>query len=56
MTFVMHLNPLSVIPLWGIELNLSDGNQHVKYDTYRNVSSEVRRQFVDMLLNRETSD
>lgn len=50
------LNPLSVIPLWGIELNPSDEGQHVKYDTYRDVSSEVRRQFFDMLLNREISD
>jgi inner membrane protein len=50
------LNPLSVIPLWGIELNLANENQHVKYEAYRNVSSETRRQFVNMLLNREISD
>ena len=50
------LNPLSAIPLWGIELNLDDEGQHVKYNTYRYVSNETRRQFVDMLLNREISD
>lgn len=50
------LNPLSVTPLWGIELDLTNENQHVKYDTYRNVSSQTRRQFVNMLLNREISD
>jgi inner membrane protein len=50
------LNPLSVVPLWGIELNPADETQHVKYETYRDVSSETRRQFADMLLNREMSD
>lgn len=50
------LNPLSVTPLWGIELNLADQDEHVRYVTYRNVSSETRRQFVNMLLNREIGD
>jgi len=50
------LNPLSATPLWGIELNLDDENQHVKYNAYRQVSSETRRQFVNMLLNREIGD
>ena len=35
------LNPLSVTPLWGIELNLADENQHVRYDAYRDVYSVV---------------
>lgn len=47
------LDPLSVVPLWGIELNLADENQHVKYETYRTVTSETRRHFLNMLLNRE---
>jgi inner membrane protein len=50
------LNPLSVTPLWGIELNPANEDQHVKYDAYRSVSTETRRQFVNMLLNREISD
>jgi inner membrane protein len=50
------LNPLSVTPLWGIELNPANEDQHVKYDAYRSVSTETRRQFVYMLLNREISD
>lgn len=50
------LNPMSATPLWGIELNLADENQHVEYDAYRDVSDETRRQFVNMLLNREVGD
>jgi inner membrane protein len=50
------LNPLSAKPLWGIELNRADENQHAKYNAYRNVSDETRRQFVNMLLNRDIDD
>ena len=50
------LNPLSVVPLWGITLNRANENAHVTYDAFRNVSSETRRQFLGMLLNREISD
>ena len=50
------LNPLSVTPLWGIELDPAKEDQRVKYNAYRNVSSETRRQFVNMLLDREISD
>lgn len=50
------LNPLSATPLWGIELDLGDENQHVKHNAYRYVSSKTRRQFVNMLLNREIGE
>jgi inner membrane protein len=50
------LNPLSVVPLWGITLNLANESAHVTYDAFRNVSSETRRQFLGMLLNREIND
>jgi inner membrane protein len=50
------MNPLSVMPLWGIEFNLADENQRVKYDAYRSVTSETRRRFFNMLLNKEIGE
>ena len=50
------LNPLSVTPLWGIELNLADQDRHVKYVAFRNVTAQTRRQFLNMLLNRELDE
>jgi inner membrane protein len=49
------MDPLSDIPLWGIEMNVSDTNQHVMFDSYRITSKEARQKFVDMLLGK-TSD
>lgn len=45
--------PTSVSPLWGIEIDTTNVNQHVKFNTYRDASSEVREQFMDMLLGRK---
>ncbi len=50
------MNPLGVMPLWGIEFNLADENQRVKYDAYRRITSETRRRFFNMLLNREIGE
>ncbi len=47
------MNPLGTIPLWGIEMNLADTSQHVKYEFYRVNSKEMRQQFIKMLLGRE---
>ena len=46
------MNPLSPIPLWGIEMNLDEPEQHVKYEFYRASSKEMRQQFIDMLLDK----
>jgi inner membrane protein len=46
------MNPIGIIPLWGIEMNLDDSSQHVKFDNYRAASEQVKQQFIDMLLNR----
>jgi inner membrane protein len=47
------MNPIGITPLWGIEMNLDDTNQHVKFDNYRDASKQVKQQFIDMLLNRD---
>ena len=46
------MGPLSSIPLWGIEMNLDEPEQHVKYEFYRSSSKEERQLFIDMLMNR----
>ena len=43
--------PTSTRPLWGIELNLENPNQHVTYDTYRSMSDTEREAFIAMLLD-----
>jgi inner membrane protein len=50
------MNPISVIPLWGIEMNTNDTNQHVKFNNYRDTSKQVKLQFIDMLLNRTINE
>ncbi len=46
------MSPAGSIPLWGIEMNLSDINQHVKYEFYRSTSDETREQFINMLFGK----
>ncbi len=50
------MNPIGSTPLWGIEMNTNDTNQHVKFDNYRDASKQVKQQFIDMLLNREINE
>ncbi len=50
------MSPLGTKPLWGIEINLADTNQHVKYDTYRDSSKAIRQQYVDMLLGKDLEE
>jgi inner membrane protein len=45
--------PNSLMPLWGIEMDVGRPQQHAVYSFYRNVSQEERQQFIDMLLGRE---
>jgi inner membrane protein len=42
----------SMKPLWGIEMNLDDTSQHVKFDNYRDASKVIKQKFINMLLNR----
>lgn len=50
------MSPLGTKPLWGIEINLAQPNQHVKYDTYRDSSKVIRQQFINMLMNKNLND
>jgi inner membrane protein len=50
------MSPLGLIPLWGIEMNLDDTNQHVKYEAFRNASKAVRQQYIDMLMNKSLNN
>ncbi|ADE13330.1 membrane-bound metal-dependent hydrolase [Nitrosococcus halophilus Nc 4] len=44
--------PTQLIPLWGIELDLTQQNQHVRFRTFRQLDEATRDAFLDMLLGR----
>ena len=46
------MNPTGLTPLWGIEMNLGNTSQHVKFDNYRDASKELKQQFINMLLGK----
>jgi inner membrane protein len=50
------MNPIGITPLWGIEMNLNDTSQHVKFDNYRDASKAVKQQFINMLFNRAINE
>ncbi len=50
------MSPLGTIPLWGIEMNLADTNQHVKCDTFRDSSKAIRQEYINMLMNKNLND
>ncbi len=41
--------PTTLSPLWGIEVDTTQPDQHVQFGTYRDTSEEVREAFLDML-------
>jgi inner membrane protein len=41
--------PTTLSPLWGIEIDTTNTNQHVEFGTYRDASEEVREAFLEML-------
>ena len=47
------INPVSALPLWGIQINLRNPQDHVEYQFYRDVSKENRKPFMDMLWNMD---
>ncbi len=47
------ISPLSSTPLWGIELNFAQPEEHVRYEFYRQSSKQQRQQFIAMLFGRE---
>ena len=46
------MSPIGITPLWGIETNLDNINQHVKFENYRDSSKEMRQKFIDMVLGK----
>lgn len=44
--------PTSISPLWGIEIDTTNPNRHVRFETFRDAGPEVRTKFLDMLLGR----
>ena len=48
------MSPVSTLPLWGIEINSLDTGQPVKFESYRVVSKQAKRQFIAMLLGKDT--
>ncbi len=41
--------PMNLYPLWGIEMNIAQPDQHAKYTLYRDASGETRQQFLTLL-------
>lgn len=48
--------PTSARPLWGIGLDPSDPDRHVRFLTFRRTDAQMRAAFVDMLLGRDRQD
>ncbi|MBO6794943.1 MAG: metal-dependent hydrolase [Balneolaceae bacterium] len=42
--------PTTLSPLWGITADTTIADQHVRFDSYRDASEEVRNAFLDMIL------
>lgn len=45
--------PNSLEPLWGITINPSQQEQHVKYEFYRRMNKQRREEFINMMLGRD---
>lgn len=43
--------PTTLSPLWGIEVDTTNSDQHVRFGTYRDASEDVREAFLEMLFN-----
>jgi len=48
--------PTTTAPLWGIEINPDQPDQHAKYTLYRDSSSATREKFVKLLLGEHVLD
>ncbi|MCW5617697.1 MAG: metal-dependent hydrolase [Nitrosomonas sp.] len=45
--------PMALSPLWGIEINTAQPDQHAQYSLYRDASSETRQKFINLLMGRD---
>ena len=48
--------PMTLAPLWGIEINPEQPDQHAKYTLYRDSSSATREKFLALLLGEHILD
>jgi inner membrane protein len=48
--------PMTLAPLWGIEINPEQPDQHAKYALYRDSSSTTREKFLKLLLGEHILD
>lgn len=48
--------PTTIAPLWGIEINPEQPDQHAKYTLYRDSSRETRGKFLKLLLSEHILD
>jgi len=48
--------PMTLAPLWGIEINPEQPDQHAKYTLYRDSSSATREKFLTLLLGEHILD
>ncbi len=46
------MEPQKIKPLWGITIKPAQPDRHVMYEFYRESTNESRKQFMDMVLNR----
>jgi len=45
--------PISITPMWGIDLNVASNTQHAKFEVYRDRPDNARNAFIAMLLGRD---
>jgi inner membrane protein len=45
--------PTSLVPLWGIVIDASAPDRHVRFETDRSLTPAMRRRFLEMLLGRD---
>lgn len=45
--------PTTSVPLWGIQVDTTEPNQHVDFGTFRDARKKTRKSFVDMLLGKK---
>ena len=48
--------PISITPMWGIDLNVASNSQHAKFEVYRDRPDNARDLFFAMLLGRDLPD
>lgn len=48
--------PTSLIPLWGVEIDTNNPENHVNFRYFRETGENIREPFIDMLLGRKRSD